>query len=94
MCPAGSAELRWAGHIVNFREPRYVPLPMRWLRASGAVNIVKPLSGSRGRAANSGSAPRLTREAIMSQVIASAKHVRYVLGSLTAVLFAICVGNS
>jgi hypothetical protein len=30
----------------------------------------------------------------MSQVIASAKHVRYVLGSLTAVLFAICVGNS
>ena len=30
----------------------------------------------------------------MSQVIASTKHVRYVLGSLTAVLFAVCIGNS
>jgi hypothetical protein len=45
-------------------------------------------------AATSGPAPMFTREAIMSQVIASAKHVRYVLGSLTAVLFAICAGNS
>ena len=30
----------------------------------------------------------------MSQLVASTKHVRYVLGSLTAVLFAICIGNS
>jgi hypothetical protein len=30
----------------------------------------------------------------MSQFIATTKHVRYVLGSLTAVLFAICIGNS
>jgi hypothetical protein len=37
---------------------------------------------------------RSTREAIMSQFIATTKHVRYVLGSLTAVLFAICIGNS
>ena len=30
----------------------------------------------------------------MSHFIASTKHVRYVFGSLTAVLFAICSGNS
>jgi hypothetical protein len=30
----------------------------------------------------------------MSQVRASLKHARYVLGSLTAVLFAACVGSS
>jgi hypothetical protein len=30
----------------------------------------------------------------MSQVLASAKHVRYVMGSFTAVLFAACVGGS
>jgi hypothetical protein len=30
----------------------------------------------------------------MSQIIASTKHARYVLGSLTAVLFAVCVGQS
>lgn len=30
----------------------------------------------------------------MSQIKASAKHARYVLGSLTAVLFAVCIGQS
>jgi hypothetical protein len=30
----------------------------------------------------------------MSQFIASTKHVRYVLGSLSAVLFAACAGHS
>jgi hypothetical protein len=30
----------------------------------------------------------------MSQFIASAKHARYVFGSLTAVLFAGCAGHS
>ena len=30
----------------------------------------------------------------MSHFIATTKHVRYVLGSLTAILFAVCVGNS
>lgn len=30
----------------------------------------------------------------MSQFTATTKHVRYVLGSLTAVLFAVCAGNS
>jgi len=30
----------------------------------------------------------------MSHFTATTKHVRYVLGSLTAVLFAICAGNS
>jgi hypothetical protein len=35
-----------------------------------------------------------TTEAIMSRFNATTRHARYVLGSLTAVLFAICVGNS
>ena len=30
----------------------------------------------------------------MSKVIASFKHTRYAMGSLTAVLFAACVGGS
>jgi hypothetical protein len=30
----------------------------------------------------------------MSRFNATTKHARYVLGSLTAVLFAICIGNS
>jgi hypothetical protein len=30
----------------------------------------------------------------MSQLVATAKHARYVMGSLTAVLFAVCAGGS
>jgi hypothetical protein len=30
----------------------------------------------------------------MSQVLTSVKHVRYVMGSLSAVLFAACAGGS
>jgi hypothetical protein len=30
----------------------------------------------------------------MSQLLTSVKHARYVMGSLTAVLFAACVGGS
>jgi len=30
----------------------------------------------------------------MSQLVTTAKHVRYVMGSLTAVLFAACAGGS
>jgi hypothetical protein len=30
----------------------------------------------------------------MSSLVASVKHVRYVMGSMTAVLFAICEGGS
>jgi len=30
----------------------------------------------------------------MSSLVSSVKHVRYVMGSLTAVLFAVCAGGS
>jgi hypothetical protein len=30
----------------------------------------------------------------MSALVSSAKHLRYVMGSLSAVLFAVCAGNS
>jgi hypothetical protein len=30
----------------------------------------------------------------MSALVSSAKHLRYVMGSLSAVLFAACAGNS